>query len=175
MRKRTQREAAEAFAADLRGRSRTTHGGGVTKKLSASTKVDKSTGKRVVYAKASTKLHQGKLERHQTLLIDKAEERARKEVLRNERAPAIRSAQGRWLEVVNWESKLESTAPWELCMDGHPPRALSVSRIARDGDGTYWVQGDILPNVKKALIVGAKISTNSLRCQRVSALRIGSR
>lgn len=121
-------------------------------------------------------------------ILRKAESADRKRSLAASKAgdgPIFKEVDGRWLRVDGFSEELAARSPWIV----HPPsgrgkakgakaaalsRNFSVTRAAKDGTGSVWVQGDIVPSMKKDELVGGAISVDNMAvCQRVTPMAMG--
>ena len=56
------------------------------------------------------------------------------------------------------------------------PQDSELHKVAKDGDGHVWVAGDVVPQIKKADLVGATISiSDTTQCKRVTPMQIVSK
>lgn len=138
--------------------------------------------KAVSYAKATEHL------KHDEKILRKADALDRKRSLDASRVgdgPTFKEVDGRWLRVEGFSEELAARSPWVV----HPPsgsgkakgakaaalsRNFSVTRVAKDGTGSVWVQGDIVPSMKKDELVGGAISVDNMAvCQPVRPMAMG--
>lgn len=138
--------------------------------------------KLVSHAKATEHL------KHDEKILRKADALDRKRSLAASKAgdgPTFNEVDGRWLRVEGFSEELAARSPWIV----HPPsgsgkaqgakaaalsRNFSVTRVAKDGTGSVWVQGDIVPPMKKDELVGGAISVDNMAvCQRVKPMAMG--
>lgn len=99
--------------------------------------------------------------------------------------PNFAEVEGRWLRVAGYSDDVAARTPWIV----HPPsgggkakgakaaslsRNFSVTRVAKDSTGELWVQGDVVPQMKKDDLVGAAISIDNMAvCQVVKPMAVG--
>ena len=115
---------------------------------------------------------QAKRERDDRAVLDEEARRIRQRTISRADGPIIGGTRGRWLHVDNWDDGLLGVNPWALHFGGGRSRMLSVTRVGVDGDGRTWVQGDVLPRVKKEETVGARVSTADIECKKVLSMKV---
>ena len=126
--------------------------------------------------------------KHDEKILRKADALDRKRSLAASKAgdgPTFKEVDGRWLRVEGFSEELAARSPWIV----HPPsgsgkakgakaaalsRNFSVTRVGKDSTGSVWVQGDIVPSMKKDELVGGAISVDNMAvCQPVRPMAMG--
>jgi len=126
--------------------------------------------------------------KHDEKVLRKADALDRKRSLAASKAgdgPTFKEVDGRWLRVEGFSEELAARSPWIV----HPPsgsgkakgakaaalsRNFSVTRVGKDSTGSVWVQGDIVPSMKKDELVGGAISVDNMAvCQPVRPMAMG--
>ena len=129
--------------------------------------------------------------RHDEKMLQKAEGLDRKRSLaasKSDEGPTFAEVDGRWLRVKGYSEALAKRSPWIVhplakrgkAKGAKPAAALSrnfsVTRIAKDDSANVWVQGDVVPQMKKEELVGAAVSVDNMAiCQAVQPMAIGVR
>ena len=126
--------------------------------------------------------------RHDEKMLQKAEGLDRKRSLavsKSGEGPTLAEVDGRWLRVDGYSEALAKRSPWIVppqakggkAKGAKPAAALSrnfsVTRIAKDDSANVWVQGDVVPQMKKEELVGAAVSVDNMAiCQAVQPMAI---
>lgn len=132
-------------------------------------------GTTTTVTKTIGKKHLAIAEKHEKKLLKKAATASKKSA-----TATVAEVDGRWLKIDGFQEAMAERNPWMLHFigkgsKGKEPRVLSITRMARDGAGALWVQGDALGLKKKADAVGLAVSITDVQCQKVKAMAIGKK
>ena len=176
---------ADRHASDLSKLKCTRADGTVT---SYKTKVKARPGGYTVVAKKKERKKDGLLLHGQSKQVEKVEQKGLASAAREDRKRSIADEGGArfdqvnargMLRIANFDEALVSWSPWVIHFPkpkkgkAAPSRVMSVTNVAKDGDGRMWVSGDVVPALKKSELVSASISVDdTTQCKKVSPMKV---